>query len=384
MAGLLAARAVRERCHEILEVGVAGGLPHFRVSLERLPAAVDYVAEEVRHNYPTLDVPFHSRWRHFEAGGLDRVGMLAKRSELGGPAGTVEWARVRFDLAVISVLLDAGAGGRWRWQEPGTRRDWSRSEGLALASLALFEAGALSSAPNRPLRADAAGLKALAPATLAEHFQVDASNPLPGLEERVALLNRLGEVIEKQPQRFGGSQPRIGGLFDHLVEQWGQTVPLPDVLRTVLECFADIWPGRLEIGGVKLGDTWRHRSIERADGSNELIPFHKLSQWLTYSLAEPLMDAGIEVPDVDGLTGLAEYRNGGLFFDLGVIALNDPNERLAAKEPGSELVVEWRALTVALLDRIAPLVWERPWPSPGYAAAGGSAARWHLERGAGE
>ena len=57
------------------------------------------------------------------------------------------------------------------------------------------------------------------------------------------------------------------------------------------------------------------------------MPLHKLSQWLAYSLIEPLERAGIAVTDVDGLTGLAEYRNGGLFIDTGVLALRDPEPR---------------------------------------------------------
>ena len=57
--------------------------------------------------------------------------------------------------------------------------------------------------------------------------------------------------------------------------------------------------------------------------------------------------------DIDGLTGLAEYRNGGLFVDTGVLMLRDPADGARAHEIGSTLVVEWRALTVALLDRLA-------------------------------
>ena len=83
------------------------------------------------------------------------------------------------------------------------------------------------------------------------------------------------------------------------------------------------------------------------------MPLHKLSQWLTYSLIEPLQRAGIEVTDIDGLTGLAEYRNGGLFVDTGVLALRDPADAARAHDVDSALVVEWRALTVALLDRLA-------------------------------
>jgi len=83
------------------------------------------------------------------------------------------------------------------------------------------------------------------------------------------------------------------------------------------------------------------------------VPLHKLSQWLTYSLIEPLVHAGITVRDIDGLTGLAEYRNGGLFVDTGVLRLRDPADAARMHDVGSPLVVEWRSLTVALLDRLA-------------------------------
>ena len=90
-----------------------------------------------------------------------------------------------------------------------------------------------------------------------------------------------------------------------------------------------------------------------------MVPFHKLSQWLSYSLIEPLQWAGLTVTDLDGLTGLAEYRNGGLFIDTGVLVPRDAAALDAAWPADSELVVEWRALTVALLDRLAPLVRQR-------------------------
>ncbi|MGZ5870829.1 MAG: DUF1688 family protein, partial [Bradyrhizobium sp.] len=84
-----------------------------------------------------------------------------------------------------------------------------------------------------------------------------------------------------------------------------------------------------------------------------LVPLHKLSQWLAYSLIEPLQTAGIRVTDIDGLTGLAEYRNGGLFIDAGVLAFRNAEDPRHEHEVASPLVVEWRALTVALLDRVA-------------------------------
>ena len=86
------------------------------------------------------------------------------------------------------------------------------------------------------------------------------------------------------------------------------------------------------------------------------MPFHKLSQWLSYSLLEPLEAAGIIIDDVEELTGLPEYRNGGLFLDAGVLELVEPRERQLTHAVSSELVIEWRALTVVLLDHLAEAV----------------------------
>jgi hypothetical protein len=83
------------------------------------------------------------------------------------------------------------------------------------------------------------------------------------------------------------------------------------------------------------------------------VPFHKLSQWLTYSLVEALAEGGVEVVELEALTGLPEYRNGGLLVDLGLLVPRDSALLTEAFAPGAEPIVEWRALTVALLDRIA-------------------------------
>jgi hypothetical protein len=150
---------------------------------------------------------------------------------------------------------------------------------------------------------------------------------------------------------------RPGRLFDVMA---GRAVdgklPAPAILEVLLEALGPIWPGRLSLGGVPLGDCWRHPAIRRDDATDGFMPIHKLSQWLSYSLIEPLETAGIEVVDIDGLTGLAEYRNGGLFFDIGVLGLTDPADVHRSHPIEGTLVVGWRALTVALLDRIAPMV----------------------------
>ncbi len=354
---LLSTDAVRERCGRILEAALAGRSPWFRVEPGRLDEAADLVASVSRRRYPTLAVPYHSRWRHFEAGGVDRVAALeaAAGDALADPA---ERARARIDLAVVSVLLDAGAGGAWRYTDLATGTVLARSEGLGVASLRAFEAGLFSSDPRRPLRADAAGLGRLDAARLADAFQVGAANPLVGVEGRLALLRRLGEALAAQPQAFGASA-RPGGLFDALTAGGERTLEARALLGALLGTLGGIWPQGARIDGVAVGDAWRHPAAGGEGATAGWVPFHKLSQWLAYSLLEPFESAGIAVTGLDALTGLAEYRNGGLLVDTGAIVPRDPAAFAAPLAPGAEPVVEWRALTVALLDALAPKVRER-------------------------
>jgi hypothetical protein len=348
---LLKPAAIRARAQEMLALGVAGQLLHFSVDLSRLDACADYVLDTIRANYPTLEIPFHARWRHFSVAGVDRWSLLDRGAQF---ADAIARGRAAYDLAIVSVLLDAGAGPEWRYRDVLTGETLGRSEGLALASLDMFAAGLFSGYRNEPLRVDVGALKRLDAEALAQGFQAGPDNPLLALEGRAALLNRLGEELERQ----GMSRP--GALFDrlHAAAETG-TLRAGHILAEVLTVFGGIWPSRLTLAGVALGDTWRHPLIARGETTEGLVPFHKLSQWLSYSLIEPLQWAGIFVVDIDELTGLPEYRNGGLFLDMGVIALKDPAEALRAHEAGSTLVVEWRALTVALLDEIGTLVRRR-------------------------
>jgi hypothetical protein len=159
---------------------------------------------------------------------------------------------------------------------------------------------------------------------------------------------------------LGAAVGRPGKLFDVMAARAADgKLPAPAILEVLLDALGPIWPGRLALAGVPLGDCWRHPAILRDDITDGYMPIHKLSQWLSYSLIEPLEAAGIAVVDIDGLTGLAEYRNGGLFVDTGVLALADPADAGRAHAVEGVLVVGWRALTVALLDSIAPMVRER-------------------------
>lgn len=350
VAWLRTPKAIRERCQALYNLGERDALPNFTLHLDKLDAAADYVAQVIRENYPTLQIPYHARWRHFAANGIDRWSELAATIK---NADADEIARIRFDLCVTSVLLDAGSGPGWAYAEEGGRGKVARSEGLAVASLHAFRAGLFSGDKNHPLRADAAGLIPLAPNAIGHAFQVSDSNPLVGVEGRAALLRNLGQALKSRPDIFG-ADARIGGMYDYLkAQQKDGKLQAAAILAAVLEGLGPIWPSRMSIDGVNLGDVWRHRGLMSDDLTSGLIPFHKLSQWLTYSLVEIFEDAGIPVGGLDDLTGLPEYRNGGLFIDLGVLGVRHEALRKFPIPVEDEAVVEWRALTLALLDRIA-------------------------------
>lgn len=355
---LLSAQAVRTCAQTMLTLGLDGKLPNFNVDLSRLDAVATRVLSVTRQTYPSLDVPFHSRWRHFVVDGQDRFAAQAQRAFWPDRAAR---ARAEFDLAIFSVFLDAGAGAQWRYRDAVTNQQIGRSEGLALASLDMFARGAFSSDPKDPLRVDAAVLADLSADKLAKGFQAASDNPLIGLEGRAALLRALGALVKDSSGVFARyDSPRPGGLFDHLAAlAEAGTISAPDILSELLHELGPIWPSRISLGGIALGDCWRHPAMTTSDATNGLVPLHKLSQWLAYSLIEPLQRGGLTVTDIDGLTGLAEYRNGGLFVDAGVLSLRDPTQLARAHDAGSELVVEWRTLTVALLDRLAVMIREK-------------------------
>ncbi len=349
--GLGSGRAIRERTGNVLEAGLRGELAHFRVDLPRLEQVAQQTAELTLRRYPRLGIPAHSRFGHFDAGGVPRLSAVERALS---PLEPMERARALVDLVVASVLLDAGAGMAWRYREANTGLALGRSEGLALASLALVESGGLSSG-QRAYEVDSKGLSSLDESALERAFQVTDENPLVGVAGRVSLLRSLGQAVVSS--EVFGDRARPGALVDYLwTKAEDGVLHAGQILSAVLLGLGSIWPGRISIEGVPLGDVWRHGKAGGSGVTEGLVPFHKLSQWLSYSLLYPLRVSGLQVVELDALTGLAEYRNGGLFVDAGVLVPKHDGVLAEAHEVGSELVVEWRALTVALLDRVAPLV----------------------------
>jgi len=348
---LLSAEAIRERSQQIYQIGLSGQLEHFSVHPDKLEACAEFVFETTRENYPDLNVPFHSRWRHFTVNSEDRWKKYCSERSLND----MEKARIGFDIVFVSVLLDAGAGDAWTYKDNMSGETLSRSEGLAIASLDMFLRGDFSSDSNNPWQADAHGLIRLSQETLANGFQVSDANPLSGFDNRLELLRRLGRQVD---QRFGCANdpnPRVSAFLETLKNKYNASLTAGSLLHETLHYFVDMWPHGKIINNQCLGDVGVHSKVKGEGLTNNLVPFHKLSQWLSYSLVEPLEWAGISATDLDQMTGLPEYRNGGLFIDMGVL---QPKEHVlqVTHSAAAEPIVEWRALTVCLLDELAMII----------------------------
>jgi hypothetical protein len=357
MQELFSTATTRERARRLLARARAGESAHFSVHDEALHSVALLVAHTTRSRYPDLKIPYHSRWRHFEAGAVNRRVWLDAIEP-----GSASDAITLIDLVVASVLLDAGAGAAWSYHEAKTGQVHSRSEGLGVASFHAFCSGLFSSDAARPLRVDAVGLQRLSVDQLSRAFQVSDTNPLVGLDGRVHLLRRLGDALAAQPEVFGETA-RVGNLYTNMLTAGvninkfaTKSIAAHDLLSLLLRTLSRIWPSGSEFAGTAVGDCWPHAELGDKAQAQGWIPFHKLSQWLTYSLLEPFEWAGVQITGLGELTGLPEYRNGGLLLDGGVLALKNAQVCGIAHHPSEEFIVEWRALTVALLDELAPLV----------------------------
>ncbi|KAH6636431.1 hypothetical protein F5144DRAFT_591600 [Chaetomium tenue] len=374
---LLSLRAIRDRATVVGEIAEAGNLAHFELREDKLDDVVGFVASVIKRDFGPdkfHTIPPHGRWQHFEVGDIPRIANLVDQWKKGGCDDT-EVTRRLIDLFFISVLLDAGAGDHWRYTEPETGHIYERSEGIAVASLHMFNAFAFTASEAKALPiVNGRGLERLETAVLAEGFQVSDGNPMLGVDSRAALLRSLGQSLLAHPDVFG-AEGRPGNLVDYLVSKTraaGQSANLDvlvlwDVLQTLL---IPAWPkNRTAIAGTPIGDAWPLSILQRGTNSKSpdaaaegIQPFHKLTQWLTYSLMVPFQRVlGMQWSNADSLTALPEYRNGGLFVDLGVLSLKKETLSRGLEASGGDLplfdasddaIVEWRAMTLVLIDKL--------------------------------
>lgn len=396
----------RARCAAILRAVEQDLSPSFKLDRGPLAATADRVAALMLRRWPALDMAPGSCWSDFAAGGVDARAQL--EAHLAGH-GAVDLARAQADLAVVSVLLGGSADARWQYTEstplsaaalpqaapedllalldqaasarpredaapsaphpqaaPAQRHQGSA--GLAVASFHAFMAGAFATTAGQAQRADAAALRHVDVAALRAIFQSSPANPLSGLEGRATLLARLGATLQQEAAHDLSlglpAQARPALLFDRLTGYGTRhAVRAVDVLGEVLRSLTPIWPTGRNVQSLPAGDVWPHlwAGATVAGGAQDRttegwVPLHGPSLRLTHALLEPLRWAGVGVSGLDALTALPDARNGALLVDIGVLVPRDPRLLQRSWKLQDELVIEWRALTLALLDELAVLV----------------------------
>ncbi|KAJ5164978.1 uncharacterized protein N7500_006808 [Penicillium coprophilum] len=378
-AYLRSIHAVRERSNIVLEKAKKNQLNHFDVDMSKFEATASYIVSIIKRDYaPDYEnIPPHGRWQHFDVGGRPRINQLLQ--SWPSRIDAQERTRRLIDLFVVSVLLDAGAGNKWSYRSKESGKVFSRSEGLAVASLEMFKSGLFSSDPTEPCQVDGAGLKKVTAEVLAKGMQHSEKNPLAGIEGRSGLLVRLSEALNNQD--FFGVDARPGNMLDYLLGHPSTLassvpiVPITTLWSVLMDGFSPIWPpSRTQIDGVSIGDAWKCSNLPKSPPGQQwesIVPFHKLTQWLCYSIMVPMSKLMlIHFAGSDLLTGLPEYRNGGLLIDLGLLTLKPEDMKRgidAYKENAQikgqpsvevaplfcvddDVIVEWRAATVGFLD----------------------------------
>lgn len=402
-------KSIRERCQEVYNLSKSNKLEYWTIDPNELPTIIDYCTNLINRDFGTEyhKIPPHGRWRHFLVNDQDRITPLLtswKSTSLNDP---LEPTRKLIDLFVVAVLMDAGAGDQWSFTEPTNTSEPStsdplksngigRSEGLAVGTLYAFRDGLFSSDSNAPHQVDPTALKSLTVDQLAHSMQSKAGNQIVGLEGRTSLLNKLGSLLSSSSEYFPnptGRLPRPGNLVDYLMTH-PEAKPLPkacmkgemmvpvDVLWKIVmdqkKGLGAIWPhdGRESVYGEFIGDVWVCKAlVENSENQSSsvkdgYVSFHKLSQWLTYSLIEVMEKTlGWKFTGTEQMTGLPEYRNGGLLIDLeylkpkpegfiSSLSLSSTTSSnfklmdLPALKASHPSIIEWRALTVIGLDLI--------------------------------
>lgn len=303
--------AVRPACKHIFDFVKSNQSEHFTLHLERLAEVAALVKKVSSDRYPApLVVPYHSRLRHLPA---EACGLSAE---------------ALFDLVTVSVLLDAGAGANWKFEYRGNY--FARSEGLGVASFAMFTAGLFGRDAAGDPALSAQSLVDLSATSLAAGLQISSHNPLLGLENRKELLCRLGERL------VALNYTRPSDLLKEFTGTENKVIEMSRFWQKVFNFIIPVFPKK---------DIHLHKATDTQ------VPFHKLLQWLMYSYVEVLeRNFHCTVHNKALQTGLPEYRNGGLFVDLGVLELKTPTTGDCPFAVSSDLVIEWRACTVVLLD----------------------------------
>ncbi|MCB2055229.1 MAG: DUF1688 family protein [Geminicoccaceae bacterium] len=318
--------AVRERCWAVLARVERGASRHFELDARPVPAEAENLARLIARD----GVVMPTGWGHLHHTADPTGGALfALHGRLGGTSAH-ERARCGFDLAALWATLHL---------------DFARPSraGLSLEEVTrLVAAGRFASDDATPC-ADAEGLRRFA-GTEAPSAEVGSR------------LTTLASTLDAHPDFFS-APGRFGGLLDRLPT--GDDPATIDA-RTVFAATEPLTPalarGGVRIAGRETGDVRRLEGIAPNREHAGLVPLHAARQQLVLDLSDPLAEAGVTMVNLQALTASATAASCDHMLTLGLVVPRHAAVGRLVHPMGSDIAVELRALTVALVDRLADRV----------------------------
>lgn len=344
---------IRERAWMLLAAAERGASDHFVPSPEAVGTVAFAMAEAIRARPAAAETPAEPErpalanlWQALRSGAPAALDTLGEAHAGGDPLAR---AKSGADLAVLHRVLAPGGLG---------------AESAVLADLVgSFAAGAWTAGSRGSAVLDAPGIgRVLAgdgsvalPETVAE---------LLADTDRRQRLAQLAHGLEQQPELFG-IEGRFGELVARLVSGPSPAADpaapagaaaaglhVQRVVDSLAPLIDPVVASTVRIGGRLAGDVWRHPLAWAEDRSRELVPFHTLLLALTLDLVEPLQEAGRPLVDLDQLPIPATRALAGDVLRLGLVRSRHAAVGRLRHPPGSDIVVELRALAVALADRL--------------------------------
>ena len=337
---------IRERAWMLLAAAERGQSDHFVPSAEAIGTVAVALADSIRADDAavkgTAPPPLANLWhgmRRHQPGALAALG-----DALAGGDG-LERARSGADLAALHRIiepigLDASSPALDALVRHFAAGGWSGRAG----AVALDAPGI-----RRALAGD--GAVAIPDALMAKLAE-------GGRRQR---LEQLAAGLERAPDQLG-LDGRFGSLLEGLVaesagsggigDSTGQ-IPAQLLVDRLAPLIDPITASTVRIGGSLAGDVWRHPLAWAEDRSRELVPFHSLLLALVLDLVEPLEEASAPLADLDQLPVPADRVLAAQMLRLGLVRSRHPAVARLRHPPGSDIVVELRALSVALCERLA-------------------------------
>ena len=311
----------REICLKIYNNILNNNSKYFEINLEKLDQTVDDLLEFILKKYPKMNIGMHSRLNHIP----EWYDLVQKwKCPLN------EKIKRLIDLLFVSVLLDGGSGENWKYISNNI--EYRRSEGLGKCVYNMFISGFFSLDEKQPYKVDMNRIKLINLDEFKNEFQISKDNILIGLENRLENLVNFSKFMINNDNFNINNNIRPGNIFDKIYNNLEIDL---DKLYEIIFSFSPI-----------INDVHYYKPLD------VYVPFHKILQWLSYSLIDLFKKFNISIRSDNYLTALPEYRNGGFLIDSNIINFKNNNLKNIFHEINSDIIIELRASTIVLIDII--------------------------------